>query len=73
MEIVTKTRREATLAQWNEILNKAKKRLEHSTKCYLLFRDETSKEWIKEDKKAVEEIEEKIKRVIAFMDEHGIN
>ena len=72
MEIVIKTRRESTLAQWNEILNKAKKRLEHSKKCYALFNDETSKQWVEEDEQAVKDIEEKIKKVIAYMDEHGI-
>ena len=73
MEIVIKTRRENTLCQWNEILEKAKKRLENSKKCYELFKDETSKEWIEEDTKAVKDIEDKIKKVVAFMDKHGIN
>ena len=73
MKMVICTRRERTLLQWNEVLKKAKKRLANSKKCYELFGDDDSKRYVKEDEKAVKEIEEKIKKVIAFMDEHGIN
>lgn len=66
------TKRETTLIQWNEKLEKAKKRLEDSKKCYELFKDEESKQWIVEDEKKVEEIEQKIKEVINFMDENNI-
>ena len=72
MEFVVRTKRENTLFQWNEVLEKAKKKLENSKKCYELFGDDTSKEWIKEDEESIKEIEEKIKKVIAFMDEHNI-
>lgn len=72
MQVVIRTRRENTLIQWNEILEKAKKRLVNSKKCYELFGDDDSKRWIAEDEKAVNDIEEKIKKVIAFMDAHGI-
>ena len=72
MQVVMKTRREATLSQWNEILEKAKKRLADSKKCYELFGDEDSAHYVAEDEKAVNDIKEKIKEVIAFMDAKGI-
>ena len=72
MQILRGTKREITLMQWNEQLEKAKKKLEDSKKCYELFGDEDSKQWIEEDKKKVAEIEQHIKDVIAFMDAHNI-
>ena len=72
MQVVIRTKRENTLHQWNEILEKAKKRLANSKKCYELFGDEDSKRYIAEDEKAVRDIEEKIKQVISFMDANGI-
>ena len=72
MQVVIRTRREQTLIFWNELLEKAKKRLEHSKKCYELFGDEDSKRWIAEDEKSINVIEENMKKAIAFMDEHGI-
>ena len=72
MQILTGTKRSITLMQWNEQLEKAKKILEESKKCYELYQDEDSKQWIEEDQKKVEKIEQQIKEVIAFMDEHNI-
>ena len=72
MQILTGTKREITLMQWNEQLEKSKKILEESKKCYELYQDEDSKQWIEEDQKKVEKIEQQIKEVIAFMDEHNI-
>lgn len=72
MQVLTGTRREITLMQWNERLEKAKKRLEDSKECYRRFGDEDSKQWIAEDEKKVAEIEQKIKDVIAYMDTHTI-
>lgn len=72
MEVVIRSSRENTLSKWNEILEKAKKRLANSKKCYELFGDDDSKKWIEEDEKAINDIEEKIKKVIAFMDANGI-
>ena len=79
MQILTGSKREITLMQWNEQLEKAKKRLEESKKCYELYGDEDSKQWIAVDvKKVVQKIdsslsiEQQIKEVIAFMDEHNI-
>lgn len=73
MQVITRTRREQTMFEWNELLEKAKKRLENSKKCYELFGDDDSKQWIAENEKSIKEIEENIKKVVSFMDEHGIN
>lgn len=73
MQVVAKTKKEQTMFEWNKILEKAKKRLANSKKCYELFGDEDSKRWIAEDEKSIKEIEGKIKKALAFMDEHGIN
>ena len=43
MQMLTGSKREITLMQWNEQLEKAKKSLEESKKCYELYRDEDSK------------------------------
>lgn len=72
MQILTGSKREITLMQWNEKLEKAKKKLEESKKCYELYKDEDSKQWIVEDEQKVAKIEEQIKEVIKYMDEHGI-
>ena len=72
MQVLTGTKREITLRLWNEQLEKAKNRLEESKKCYELYGDEDSKQWIAEDEKKVADIEKKIKEVVAFIDEHNI-
>lgn len=72
MQVLRGTKREITLMQWNEQLEKAKKKLEASKECYRHFGDENSKQWIAEDKEKVAEIEQKIKNVIAYMDAHDI-
>lgn len=72
MQIITGSKRKITLMQWDEQLAKAKKSLEESKKCYELYKDEDSKQWIAEDEQKVAEIEQHIKEVIVFMDEHNI-
>ena len=72
MQILTGSKREITLMQWNERLEKAKKSLEESKKCYEIYGDEDYKQWIAEDEQKVAEIEQHIKEVIAFMDAHNI-
>jgi len=72
MQILKGTKREITLMQWNEQLEKAKKRLKDSKECYRRFGDEYSKQWIAEDEQKVAEIGQKIKNVIAYMDAHNI-
>lgn len=72
MQILSGTKREITLMQWNEVLAKAEKSLADSEECYRLYGDEDYKQWIVEDKAKVEKIKGQIKEVIAFMDAHNI-
>lgn len=72
MQVLKGTKREITLMQWNERLEKAKKSLEESKKCYELYGDEDSKQWIAEDEEKVAKIEQNIREVIAFMDANNI-
>lgn len=72
MQILTGTKREITMMEWNEVLAKAEKKLADSKKCYELYGDDDSKQWIEEDEKKVAEIKQQIKEVIDFMDNHGI-
>ena len=72
MQILTGTKREITLMQWNEQLVKAEKRLEDSKECYRRFGDDDSKQWIEEDQAKVDKIKQSIKEVTEFMDKHNI-
>ena len=65
MQILRGTKREITLMQWNE-------QLENSKECYRHFGDEDIKQQIVEDEQRVSEIEQKIEKVIAYMDAHNI-
>ena len=70
MQILRGTKREITLFQWNEKLQKAEKRLEESKECHRKFGDNT--DWIIEDEAKVKEIKEQIIKVVAYMDNHNI-
>ena len=70
MQILTGTKREITLMQWNEQLEKAEKRLADSEECQRRFGDH--QEWVKKDKKKVKEIKQHIKEVTEYMDKHNI-
>ena len=72
MQILTGTKREMTLRLWDEQLEKAKKSLEESKKCYELYGDDDSKQWVAEDEEKVNKIKRQIKEVIDFMDKHHI-
>ena len=72
MQILSGTKRQITLMLWNERLEKAKKSLAESEECYRRHGDEDSRQWIEEDKAKVQEIEQQIREVIAFMDKHNI-
>ena len=72
MQILSGTKREITLMEWNEELKKAEKRLSDSEECYQRFGDDDSKQWIKEDTKKVNEIKKHIQEVTEFMDKHNI-
>ena len=75
MQILTGTKREITLMEWNEVLAKAEKRLEDSKECFRRFgdrEDDESKQWIEEDQAKVDKIKQSIKEVIEYMDKHNI-
>lgn len=70
MQVLRGTKREITLFQWNEQLQKAEKRLADSKECFRRFGD--NEDWITEDQRKVDEIKQQIKEVTQYMDEHGI-
>jgi hypothetical protein len=70
MQILKGSKREITLMQWNEKLEKARKRLRDSEEVFRRFGD--NQHWVEKDRSDVEEIEEDIRKVIEFMDKHGI-
>jgi hypothetical protein len=70
MQILTGTKREITLMQWDEKLEKAQKRLKDSKKCHELYGD--NEDWIAEDEAKVKEIKKHIKEVTEYMDKNNI-
>ena len=72
MQVLKGTKREITLMVWNEQLEKAKKKLSDSKKCYEIYGDDDSKQWIEEDEKKVAKIKQDIKEVTIFMDKNNI-
>jgi len=70
MQILKGTKREITLMEWNELLEKAKKRLSDSIKCNELYGD--NENWIEEDGNKVKEIEKQIQEVTECMNKHNI-
>jgi len=72
MQILKGTKREITLMEWDEVLAKAEKKLADSKKCYELYGDDDSKQWIEEDEKKVAHIKQQIKEVTEYMDKHNI-
>lgn len=73
MQILKGTKREITLLEWNEVLAKAEKSLaESKKKCYELYEDDDSKQWVEEDTAKVDYIKQQIKEVTDFMDKNNI-
>mgnify|MGYP004669907479 FL=1 len=72
MQILKGTKKEITLLEWNEVLAKAEKRLAESKKCYELYGDDNSKQWVEEDTAKVNHIKQQIKEVTDFMDKNNI-
>ena len=70
MQILTGTKREITLMQWNEELEKANKKLADSRAVQERFGDH--QEWVEHDEKKVKEIQDNIREVIEFMDKNNI-
>lgn len=59
------TRYESTMNEWNRILQKAEEKLNNSKKCFELFGDDDSKEWVEEDQAEVDRIKKNIETVKA--------
>jgi len=70
MQILKGSKRQITLMQWNEKLEKAKKKLRDSKEIFKRYGD--NEHWVKHDEDKVKEIETDIKNVIIFMDKHNI-
>lgn len=68
--VLAGTKREITIMLWDEQIAKAKKRLADSKKCFELYGD--NEDWIAEDEKKIDELEQRKREAIAYMDEHGI-
>lgn len=59
-------RYEDTMKEWERILKKAEEKLNRSKKCFELFGDDDSKQWIEEDQAEVDRIKKNIKTVKAI-------
>lgn len=70
MQVLSGTKREITLFQWNEQLRRAEKRLADSNECFKRFGD--NEDWVFEDQRKVNEIKRQIKEVTEQLDKLGI-
>ncbi|MBR6859707.1 MAG: hypothetical protein IKM73_00775 [Acidaminococcaceae bacterium] len=73
MQIVTGTRREITIRQWEEQLEKYVKRLNDSMECFRRFHGDSDAEHIMEDAEKLVEIARHTKDAIYALDFMGIN
>ena len=60
------------MLEWNEVIAKAEKSLAESKKCYELYEDDDSKQWVEEDTAKVNHIKQQIKEVTDFMNKNNI-
>ena len=72
MQILQGTKREITITQWKEQLEKHIKRANDSMECFRRFHDSDSLEHLKEDAEKIIYYCEHAKEAIDFMDLHGI-
>lgn len=72
MEILTGTKREITIQQWQEQLDKYVKRLNDSMECFRRFHEEGDAEHIMEDAEKIAEIARNTKEVIYNMNLMGV-
>lgn len=72
MQVLVGTRREITIMEWEEQLEKYVKRLNESMECFRRFREDSDAEHIMEDAEKLVEIAKNTKEAIRFMDLHGI-
>ena len=72
MQVVTGTRREITIRQWEEQLEKYVKRLNDSMECFRRFHQDSDAEHIMEDAEKIAEIAKRTKTVIYNLDLMGV-
>jgi len=72
MQVVTGTRREITIRQWEEQLEKYVKRLNDSMECFRRFHQDSDAEHIMEDAEKIVEIAQHTKTVIYNLDLMGV-
>ncbi len=72
MQVLTGTKREIAIMEWQEQLEKYVKRINDSMECFRRFSDENDAQHIKEDAERLAEIAQHAKEAIYFMDLHGI-
>lgn len=65
------TKREATIAEWNEIIREAEKRLADSEKCLELFGEENDRIHVEEDQARLADLKAQFSDVLAYMDRVG--
>jgi hypothetical protein len=72
MQIITGTRREITIREWREILEKHMKRANDSMECFRRFSEASDLEHLIEDCEKILENAKQAKKAIDHMDYHGI-
>lgn len=72
MQILRGTRREITLMEWQEQLEKCMKRANDSMECFRRFHESDDLLHLSEDCEKLLEICKHAKEAIDFMDAHGI-
>lgn len=72
MQVITGTRREITISQWKEILEKYMKSANESMECFRRFEETDDLEHLIEDCEKILENAKQAKKAIEFMDYNGI-
>ena len=72
MQIMSGTKREVTLRQWEEQLEKCIKRANESMESFRRYHDESSVDFLIEDAQKIEDVARNVKEVIHRMDAMGL-
>ena len=72
MQVITGTKREITIMEWREVLEKYMKRANDSMECFRRFQDASDLEHLIEDCEKVLDNAKHAKEAIDFMDYSGI-
>lgn len=72
MQVITGTRREITIREWREILEKHMKRANDSMECFRRFSEASDLEHLIEDCEKILENAKQAKKAIDYMDYNGI-